>query len=101
MFAHPDVSTALQRTRGRLFPFGWLDLLAELRRTRRITINGAGIAQPYCGLGGTAILFSEMQRSVMQGHYEHAEIVQIGVENEAMQREMRSLGIGLHKTHRM
>ncbi len=101
LFAYPDISAALQRTRGRLFPFGWLDLLLELRRTRWININGAAIAQPYRGLGGTAILFSEMQRSVVEGRFEHAEIVQIGVENEAMQREMRSLGIDFYKTHRL
>lgn len=42
-----------------------------------------------------------MQRSVVEGRYEHAEIVQIGVENEATQRELRSLGIDFYKTQRM
>lgn len=101
LFAYPDISAALQRTGGRLWPLGWLDMLLELRRTRWININGAAIARPYRGLGSTAILFSEMQRSVMEGRYEHADIVQIGVENEAMQREMRSLGIDFYKAHRL
>lgn len=101
LFAYPDVSAALQRTGGRLLPFGWLDLLAELRRTRWININGAGIIEKYRGLGGTAILFSEMHKSVIESRFEHAEIVQMGVENEAMQREMRGFGIDFYKTHRM
>jgi hypothetical protein len=35
------------------------------------------------------------------GQFKHAEVVQIGVENEAMQREMESFGIDFYKTHRV
>lgn len=101
LFAYPDVSAALQRTRGRLLPFGWLDLLIELRRTRWININGAAIVERYRGLGGTAILFSEMQRSVVEGGFEHADLVQVGEANNRMQRELRELGIDFYKRHRM
>jgi len=101
LFAYPDISAALQRTRGRLFPVGWLHLLLELKRTRWININGAGIIEKYRGLGGTAILFSEMYKSVTEGGFEHADLVQIGVENGNMQRELRELGIDFYKTHRL
>ena len=101
LFAYPDISAAIQRSGGRLLPFGWIDWLLELRRTRWINVNGAGIVEKYRGLGGTAILFSEMYQSVREGRYEHADIVQIGVENEKMQREMRDLGIEFYKLHRM
>lgn len=101
LFAYPDISAAVQRTRGRIFPFGWIDLLLEMRRTKWVNINGAGILEDYRGLGGTAILFSEMQKSILEGGFEDAEIVQIGVENERMQRELRDLGIDFYKTHRI
>ena len=42
-----------------------------------------------------------MYQSVREGRYEHADIVQIGVENEKMRREMRDLGIDFYKLHRM
>jgi hypothetical protein len=101
LLAYPDVSAALQRTRGKLFPFGWLALLLELRRTQWININGAGLLPEYRGSGGTAILYSEMFKSVMENpHYRHAEVVQIGVENENMQREMENFGIDFYKMHR-
>jgi hypothetical protein len=101
LFAYPDVSAAIQRTAGRLFPMGWADLLLELRRTKWININGAGIIEKYRGLGGTALLFSEMHKSVMEGRYQHAEIVQIGADNERMQNEMRNFGIDFYKAHRL
>jgi hypothetical protein len=101
LLAYPDVSAALQKTRGRLFPFGWLTLFLELRRTDWININGAGLLPEYRGSGGTAILYSEMFKSVSENpRYKHADVVQIGVENENMQREMENFGIDFYKTHR-
>jgi hypothetical protein len=101
LFAYPDISAALQRTRGRIFPLGWITLLREMRRTKWVNINGAGIVEKYRGLGGTTILFSEMYKSVTEGGFEHADVVQIGLENEKMQRELRDLGIDFYKSHRL
>jgi len=101
MFAYPDVSAAMQRTRGKLWPFGWIDLLLELKRTKWVNINGAGIVEKYRGNGGTAILFSEMYKSIAEGGFHHADIVQIGVDNDRMQREIAGIGIDFYKTHRM
>jgi hypothetical protein len=101
LFAYPDISAAVQRINGRIFPFGWIDLLLEMKRTKWVNINGAGILEDYQGLGGTAILFSEMKKSITDGKFKHAEIVQIGVENDKMQRELRDLGIDFYKTHRI
>jgi hypothetical protein len=101
LLAYPDISAALQKTRGQLFPFGWLTLLLELRCTDWININGAGLLPEYRGSGGTAILYSEMFKSVTENpRYSHAEVVQIGLENENMQREMENFGIDFHKMHR-
>jgi hypothetical protein len=101
LMAYPDVSAAVQRTKGNLFPFGWVDLLLELRRTKWININGAGMLEGYRGLGGTALLFSEMHRCVVDEGYIHADLVQIGIENEKMQRELSDLGVDFYKTHRL
>lgn len=101
LLAYPDVSAALQKTRGHLFPFGWLTCLRELCRTEWINVNGAGLLPEYRGSGGTAILYSEMFKSVSENpRYKHAEVVQIGVENENMQREMENFGIDFYKMHR-
>ena len=102
LLAYPDISAALQKTKGRLFPLGWVTILRELRTTDWININGAGMIEEYRGLGGTAILYSEMFKSVVENpRYHHAEVVQIGMENEKMQREMENFGIDFYKMHRM
>ncbi|HQV70427.1 MAG TPA: hypothetical protein PLJ62_12640 [Thermoflexales bacterium] len=101
MFAYPDIGAAVQRQKGRVWPFGWMDMLMEFRRSKWVNVNGAGILEQHRGMGGTALLFTEMAKSVQEGGFEHCDIVQIGVENDRMQRELRDLGIEFYKTHRM
>lgn len=101
LLAYADISVALQRCRGRLLPLGWLDLLLETRRTKWVNINGAAILPQFRGMGATALLFSEMYASIRKGGFEHADLVQIGTDNERMQLELRSLGINFYKVHRM
>lgn len=101
LFAYPDISAALQRTKGRLFPFGWISILLELRRTKIVNVNGAGIIERYRGLGGTALLFNEMIKTLTESRFEQGEIVQIGTDNERMLLELRNFGIDFYKTHRM
>jgi hypothetical protein len=101
LMAYPDISAALQKTKGRIFPFGWISLLREFKRTDWLNINGAGLLPEYRGSGGTAILYSELFKSVVEtGQFRHAEIVQIGLENENMLREMENFGIEFYKMHR-
>ncbi len=100
LLAYPDISAALQKTKGRLFPLGWITILRELHKTDWININGAGMIEEFRGLGGTAILYSEMFKSVTENpRYRHAEVVQIGMENEKMQREMENFGVEFYKIH--
>jgi len=102
LLAYPNISAALQRTHGRLFPFGWITLLRELKRTDWLDINGAGFIPEYRGSGGTAILYSEMFKSVRDsGQFRHAEVIQIGLDNEAMHRELENFGIDFYKMHRI
>ena len=101
LFGYPDPSAAIQRCKGRLFPIGWLDILIELKRTQWINLNGAGLIEKYRGSGGTALLFAEMYKSVREGHYRYIDVVQIGADNDKMQREIASMGIDFYKVHRM
>jgi len=56
----------------------------------------------YRGSGGTAILYSELFKSVRDNpRYRHVEVVQIGVDNERMQREMENFGVDFYKMHRV
>ena len=101
LMAYPDISAALQKTKGRILPFGWITLLREFKRTDWLNINGAGLLPEYRGSGGTAILYSELFKSVVEtGQFKHAEVVQIGTENGNMLRDMENFGVDFYKVHR-
>ena len=47
-------------------------------------------------------MYSELQKSIRENpRYKHAEVVQIGVENEKMRREMENFGVDFCKVHRL
>jgi hypothetical protein len=102
MLAYPDVGKALQDCKGRLFPFGWLRILIESKRTPWIDFNGIGILEDYQRLGGTAILYNEIYNSVINlDQYNYAELLQFREENIKILLEMGNLDIQFHKTHRL
>lgn len=102
MMGYPDISNALQKANGHLLPFGWLRILIESKRTNRIILNGIGIVDDYQRLGGTAILFSELYKSVKDDdQYDSAELLQFREENIKILMETANFDIKFHKTHRL
>jgi hypothetical protein len=96
-----DISLALQQTGGKLFPFGWIRLLAGLRNTRWVNINGMGILEEYRGLGGNAILYTELEQTLRQGHFEHADLVQMADTVVDMLADTATTGAKPYKVHRV
>ena len=72
-----NVGRALQRCKGRLFPFGWFHVLRELRRSDLLDINGMGILEKYRGLGGNVVMYNELYRSLGHAQFEHADLTQM------------------------
>ena len=101
LFGFPDVSAALQRARGHLFPFGILHLLREMRRTRWIALNGAGILPQFQGRGGNALLYSEMEKTVREFDFQHADLTQIAESAVQMRRDLENIGGKPYKNHRV
>lgn len=100
LLAYPEISKALQKTKGKIFPFGWLPVLIEKQRTEWVNINGIGVVEEYRGLAATALLFVELYRSITSsGQFKYGEVIQIGTENERMRQELRDMGIEFYKTH--
>lgn len=103
LFAFADVSAAIQRSGGRLFPFGLIDIMIESKRTDWIALNGAGILPEYQGLGGNALLYSEIEKTVRQDAYgfKHADLTQVAESAVQMRRDLVNLGGVPYKNHRV
>jgi hypothetical protein len=102
LFAFHDVSAALQRARGRLLPFGLLDILLELKRTDTVAVNGMGILPQYQGHGGNAMLYSEMGHSLLEfKQFKHVEMTQVAESAQQMRADLKNLNGVEYKNHRV
>lgn len=101
LFAFPDVSAALQRSKGRLLPFGIFDLLLELRRTEWVSLNGVGIRPEFHGRGGNALLYSEIEKTVNEFGFKHADLTQVAETAVQMRKDLENVGGKAYKNHRV
>ncbi|MEO5887694.1 MAG: hypothetical protein ABIQ77_08530 [Anaerolineales bacterium] len=102
LFAFHDVSAALQRAHGRLFPLGLIDILLELKRTNTVAVNGMGILPRHQGHGGNAILYSEMGRTLFDfKQFTHIEMTQVAETTEQMRADLKNLNGVEYKNHRV
>jgi GNAT superfamily N-acetyltransferase len=101
LFGFRDISVAIQRSRGKLFPIGIFDMLLEMKRTKWVDINGAGILPEYQGRGGNALLYSEMEKTIRENAFLHAELVQVAETAVQMRSDLENVGGVPYKNHRV
>jgi hypothetical protein len=101
LFAFQDVSSAIQRSNGRLFPFGILDIMWETRRTNWVSLNGVGILPEFQGRGGNALMYSEMEKTIHEFNFRHADLTQVAESAEQMRSDLINVGAVPYKNHRV
>ncbi len=101
LFGFPDISAAMQRAQGKLLPFGLIDMLLEMRRTNWVSVNGAGMLPEYQGVGGNALLYTEMEKTIRQAQFEHADMTQVAETAVQMRKDLINLGGKPYKNHRV
>jgi hypothetical protein len=102
LLAFHDLSAALQRSKGRLFPFGLIDILLEMRRTDKVAVNGMGILPEFQGHGGNAILYSEIGHTIVDSNqFKKGEMSQVAETAVQMRSDLISLNGVEYKNHRV
>ena len=101
LFGFPDISAAFQRAKGHLFPFGMIDLMIEIKRTKWVSLNGAGVLPEYQGIGGNALLYVEMEKTLHDFQFEHADLTQVAETAVQMRHDLENVGGKAYKNHRV
>ena len=109
----PDISAALQRTRGYIPPLALMDnippplaitdILREVSRTEWLSLNGGGILPEYKGIGGNALMYSEMEKT-LNSHFQQfkfGELCQVAETAKEMRSDLANVGGAFHKNHRV
>jgi hypothetical protein len=101
LFGFPDLSAAFQRAKGHLLPFGLIDIMLEIKRTKWVSLNGAGVLPEYQGAGGNALLYVEMEKTLHNFQFEHADLTQVAETAVQMRHDLENVGGKAYKNHRV
>ncbi len=101
VIGYPDVSAGIQRANGRLWPFGWVHILLEFKRTKWVNFNGVGLLPEHQGVGANAVLYTELADSVSEFGFEHADLVQVADTNIESMGEVEAVRGEWYKRHRI
>jgi hypothetical protein len=97
----PNLSRAFQKARGRLFPFGFIHILREMKKSRVLDFYLAGIRPEYQGKGIDALMGYEMAKSALRRGMEFAESNHELEENKKIQAMWKMYDKRLHRRIRV
>jgi GNAT superfamily N-acetyltransferase len=69
----PSLSEAMQKAKGKLFPFGFIHILRAMKNPEVMDLLLTGVHPDYQKLGLPAILINELQSVIMKHHIKYVE----------------------------
>jgi hypothetical protein len=101
LFILPDAGKGLRAARGRLLPFGWAHILADMRRTEVVDLLGLGLLPEHRGVGANAVVYAAIFRAVGTVRYRFAQLVQVEENNSRVLANMTAIGVPWRHRHRI
>jgi len=62
----PSVTSALQKSNGKIFPFGWINLLKAVYKNDIIDMYLVGVHPDYHGKGAAALVWRDLHRAYLK-----------------------------------
>lgn len=69
----PSICDAIIKHRGRLFPFGFIDVLRSIKKPKELEMALIGVKKEYKNSGINAIMISKIERNVIADGIKHIE----------------------------
>jgi len=96
-----DANVAVKKVNGRLFPFGFMTLLATLKKTRRFRLVLMGVLEEYRHQGIEVAMYSHVIQEGMRLGFEEVEMSMIVETNEAMINSAERMPVERYRTWRI
>jgi hypothetical protein len=104
LLGFPDISAALQRHGGNITTWNIpaiADVMIDLKRTKIMSLNGAGVLPEFQGRGGNALLYAEMESTIAASQYMSGELTQVAETAVQMRKDIITAGGVPYKNHRV
>ena len=98
--AFPSFSIALQKSKGLIFPFGWVSLLKAYKKNDRADLYLVGIKDEYRGKGVNALLMNQMMLAFQKNGIKKVESNPNLEDNEDVQAQWKYFERRQHKRRR-
>lgn len=98
--AAPSLAKAFQKSKGRLFPFGWAYLLKALKKPVELELYLVAVHPDYQKSGLAALLLNEITASAMKNGVKFAESSPELENNKKVQDIWKSYDVDQHKRRR-
>jgi GNAT superfamily N-acetyltransferase len=97
----PDMSAGIRKAKGKLFPFGFLHMLAAARRTRQLDLMLGAVRQDYRGRGLNVLLGTELMRAASKRGFTTMDSHLVLEDNRLMCAEYEKMGGVIYKRYRI
>jgi ribosomal protein S18 acetylase RimI-like enzyme len=99
--AIPDFSPAIKACRGRLFPFGIINVLRESKRSEKLLMMLGGVRKEFRGRGIDVMMGAKILQDAMKSNMKSIESHLVLENNFRMRREYERIGCKVIKTFRI
>ncbi|HNW98499.1 MAG TPA: GNAT family N-acetyltransferase [Bacteroidales bacterium] len=101
IIAMPDMNQGIIKTKGKIFPFGFLKILSSARHTKQLNLLLGAVKEEYRGIGFDVLLGSKIIESARTRGIEVIDTHLILETNYKMRAEIEKLGGMLYKRYRI
>lgn len=98
--AAPSIAAALQKSRGRILPFGWVGLLRSFMKNDTADLLLIAVRPDYQGKGVNAVVIEKLMRGSHKVGITHAESGPMLELNHKVQEQWENMDIEQHKRRR-
>lgn len=101
IIAVPDFSDGLKKSKGRLLPFGFLEVFAAMKKTQQLNLLLGAVHPDYQGKGLTALLGISLFEAARKRNFTFCDSHLILETNTKMRSEMERIGGIVYKRYRI
>ncbi len=99
--AMPDMSLGIQKAKGKLFPFGFLHILAAAKKSKQLDLLLGAVRNDYRSIGLTALMGTALLQTAIQRGFETMDSHLVLETNQAMCAEYQRIGGEVYKRFRV